>query len=149
YKSSGKWNMIQFGSRRFRKHRGSLAEEETPMMRTKFRWQGIVVYAATLAAFLTIVGASSPNALAGPLPANWTCTGTCGTDGQDGVIDLSPLGTSQYEYISTYGTDPAGLGVATLPGLSPTFETNGSVLDTPIFAATAGATLNYYFDYVT
>src|SRR5580692_11758195 len=38
-----------------------------------------------------------------PIPAFWTCTGNCGTDGADGVVTLSPTGNAAYEWVSTSG----------------------------------------------
>jgi hypothetical protein len=63
------------------------------------------------------------------------------------VVTLSPFGTSTYDYISTNGSS----ATAVLPGIAPTpgGETNGTVLSTPIFSASAGDALNFYFNYVT
>ena len=81
-----------------------------------------------------------------PIPAFWTCAGNCGTDGADGVVPLSPTGNTTYEWVSTSG---GVTGVGVLPTGAQGSETDGSTLATPVFSATAGTTLNFYFDYVT
>ncbi|HEY0161823.1 MAG TPA: NF038132 family protein [Edaphobacter sp.] len=95
-----------------------------------------------LAALLSI-GAGQLHAA--PIPAGWTCVGTCGTLGADGVVSLSPLG-NPYQYVTTAG-GPTGAGA--LPSGPLGSETNGSTLSTSIFTATAGTELNFYFNYVT
>ncbi|HEX7159400.1 MAG TPA: NF038132 family protein [Edaphobacter sp.] len=100
---------------------------------------------APLGALCLLVFGLAPNASAGPIPAGWTCAGTCGTLGADGVVTLSPFGTSTYEYIST----SASTSTAVLPGITKTSETNGSVLSTPQFSASAGDALDFYFNFVT
>jgi len=80
------------------------------------------------------------------IPTGWTCTGNCGTDGVDGVVTLSPLGTSKYEWISTSG---GASGVGKLPTGALGSETNGSTLATSVFSANAGTALNFYFNFVT
>lgn len=85
-------------------------------------------------------------AFADPVPAGWSCTGNCGTDGANGVVPLSPTGNSFYEWVSTSG----GIsGVGALPSGALGSETNGSVLSSPVFSANAGDPLDFYFDYVT
>ena len=83
---------------------------------------------------------------AGMIPVGYTCTGNCGTDGSDGSITLSPIGSSQYEWISTNG---GTLGVGVLPTGALGSETDGSTLATPVFSANAGTSLNFYFNFVT
>lgn len=80
------------------------------------------------------------------IPSGWTCNGTCGSLGANGVVPLSPLGSSTYQYVSTSG---GSSGVGILPTGALGGETNGSTLSTSIFSATAGTALNFYFDYVT
>lgn len=91
------------------------------------------------------LGAGS-TASASSIPTGWTCTGSCGSDGADGVVTLSPTGNSSYQWVSTNG------GVSAVGGL-PTGglggETNGSTLATSIFSVTAGTALNFSFNYVT
>ncbi|HYP67649.1 MAG TPA: NF038132 family protein [Thiobacillaceae bacterium] len=86
------------------------------------------------------------NASATPLPAGWSCTGSCGTNtAADGDVTLAP-GFSSYQWISTAG-GPGGAGQ--LP-VGPTGqETNGSDAHTPTFTVNAGDKLNFYFDYIT
>jgi hypothetical protein len=81
-----------------------------------------------------------------PVPAGWTCAGNCGTDGADGVVTLSPAGNAAYEWVSTSG---GTLGVGALPTGKLNGESDGSTLATPVFSATAGTALNFYFNYVT
>lgn len=81
-----------------------------------------------------------------PIPTGWTCAGNCGTDGADGVVKLSPTGNAAYEWVSTSG---GGGGVGKLPTGALGSETNGSTLATPVFSATAGTALKFYFNYVT
>lgn len=86
------------------------------------------------------------------IPTGWTCTGTCGTDGADGVVTAPPEGPSTYQWISTnQGTwhNKGNAGVGVLPTGSLGDETNGSTLATSVFHADAGMDLNFYFNYVT
>ncbi len=79
----------------------------------------------------------------GPVPSGWSCTGNCGTDTADGVVGLSPHGSSSYQWIST-AAGPSGVGqIAGIGG------TNGSVLTTPVFTALSGDPLQFYFNFVT
>lgn len=82
-----------------------------------------------------------------------TCDGVCGTSSiPDGVVSNPPTGGS-YRWISTY--DPAGLnnGFGQLSGIPVTDgsagATNGALYTTSPFTANAGASLNYYFNYIT
>jgi hypothetical protein len=61
-------------------------------------------------------------------------------------VTLSPTGNAAYEWVSTSG---GTLGVGALPTGALGSETDGSTLATPVFAATAGTSLNFYFNYVT
>lgn len=85
-------------------------------------------------------------ASAAPIPSGWTCVGTCGTDGADGVVALPPNGLPTYQWISTLNGNS---GVGTLPTGYLGLETNGSALATSVFSADAGTSLNFYFNYVT
>jgi len=103
-------------------------------------------YSFRLIAALAILGLGySGIALADPIPTGWTCSGSCGTLGANGVVTLSPIGNSSYEYVTTNGSSAS----APLPSGALGGETNGSTLATPIFSATAGRALNFYFNYVT
>ncbi len=96
---------------------------------------------------LTLTLCLSGAAAASSIPAGWTCTGSCGSSGADGVVPLSPLGTSAYQWISTNG----GIaGVGALAGVGGSgHPTNGSTLQTNTFSAAAGNLLNFFFDYTT
>lgn len=94
--------------------------------------------------FLVLVGCTS-SALALPIPSGWTCNGVCGSLGADGVVTLSPTGNSTYQYVTTNGST----ATAPLPTGALGSETNGSTLSTPVFNATAGTPLNFFFNYVT
>jgi hypothetical protein len=61
-------------------------------------------------------------------------------------VTLSPTGNPAYEWVSTSG-GTSGVGI--LPTGALGSETNGSTLATPVFSATAGTALNFYFNYVT
>jgi hypothetical protein len=80
------------------------------------------------------------------IPAGWTCVGNCGTSGANGDVPLAPGGGTAYGWVSTsQGAD----GVA-LPGVGGTGSpTNGSVLRSPTFVASAGDVLHFQFNYVT
>ena len=94
-----------------------------------------------------LVGSLISSASAAAIPSGWTCAGSCGSDGADGVVTLSPTGNSAYQWVSTYnGID----GTGALPGVGGSgTPTNGSTLSTTMFSAAAGAPLNFYFNYVT
>ncbi len=74
--------------------------------------------------------------------ANAACVGACGTLGADGVVTASPLGGT-YQYVTTAG---GVTGAGELAGIG---GTNGSEFDTATFTANAGATLSFYFNFVT
>ncbi|MGB6452052.1 MAG: NF038132 family protein [Steroidobacteraceae bacterium] len=104
----------------------------------------------TLLSLSVLIGAgvlAAPYAAAtGPVPAGWSCTGGCGTDGADGDVPLSPLGNPFYEFVTTTG---GILGLGQNPVTPPTSPTNGSLLTTPVFSANAGTALTFYFDFIT
>jgi hypothetical protein len=106
------------------------------------------VLLSSVAAGVLLTFAASATAVAGPIPVGWSCSGACGSDGADGVVTLSPTGNSSYEYVTTNG---AGSSTAVLPGKTPTVggETDGSVLKTSTFSATAGQALAFYFNFIT
>lgn len=88
---------------------------------------------------------------ASALPVGWTCSGNCGsTVGADGVVSVPPVpsGATGFDWISTAGAPHAstGIGGASL-GLGS--ETNGSLLSSNVFSATAGQLLEFAFNYVT
>ncbi len=71
------------------------------------------------------------------------CVGTCGSLGANGVVTLSPYGSSAYQYVSTAG------GVSGAGEISGVGGTDGSSLTTSVFSANAGDALKFYFNYVT
>jgi hypothetical protein len=80
------------------------------------------------------------------IPVGWTCAGSCGTLGADGAVPLPPIpsGASSYDWISTSGAvgpNGASLGIGG--------ETNGTLLTSNVFSASAGDTLQFAFDFVT
>lgn len=82
------------------------------------------------------------------IPVGWTCVGdsVCGTLGPDGVVTAPPAFGPTYAYISTAGA--VGLNNAAIP--TPTGqETNGSRLESNVFALNEGDTLSFFFNYVT
>lgn len=81
---------------------------------------------------------------ASAIPAGWTCTGSCGTLGADGVVTAAPSG-GDYEWVSTHGGAAAG----TFTHLGIGSETDGSTLLTGLFSATAGDSLEFDFNYIT
>ena len=87
---------------------------------------------------------------ASSIPAGWTCTGSCGSSGTDGVVPLSPAGNPAYEWIST---NRGIFGVGALTGVSGDAgrgsSTNGSTLKTITFSAATGSLLNFEFNYTT
>lgn len=99
-----------------------------------------------MAVLSPLVWGLAGHASAAPIPAGWTCSGTCGSLSADGVVTLSPTGNSTYQYVST---DSGLSGVGALPTGALGGETNGSTLATSLFTANAGDSLNFYFNYVT
>ncbi len=87
-------------------------------------------------------------AAAGPVPAGWTCIGGCGTSGATGNVPLSPLGNPFYEYVASV-TGLAISGVGHNPVTPPINPTDGSLLTTTTFGATAGTVLTFYFEFIT
>src|SRR5215468_4971865 len=98
------------------------------------------VLALVLVVSLCLAGTSKADSV----PAGWTCTGSCGSAGADGVVTLSPTGNSQYQWVSTNGGTS---GVGALPSGALGSETNGSTLATTVFSATTGQALQFYFNY--
>ena len=106
----------------------------------------LATFGLALGLGVALLSGLAGNASAGTIPAGWTCAGNCGSSGADGVVTLSPMGNTSYQWVSTTG----GLtGVGALPTGALGSETDGSTLATSIFSATAGTTLNFYFNYVT
>jgi len=93
-----------------------------------------VIFGAALAA---LAGGFTVSAFAAE------CFGTCGTLGAEGVV-TAPPGGGDYQYVSTAG----GLdGVGSLDlGIG---ERNGSLYVSDSFSASAGDSLQIYFNYIT
>lgn len=108
-----------------------------------------------LTIFLSIAAVSfSSELVAGTfdagIPPTWTCVGTCGTSGADGVVTIAPPGTSTaYGWVSTLN----GVTGEVLPGITGpgngSGSTNGSTLTSSLFSANAGDALQFNFNYVT
>lgn len=77
--------------------------------------------------------------------AQAACVGSCGTDGADGVVTLSPTGNSSYQWISTNGGQTGVGEIASQASIS----TNGSTLTSSVFTAAANDPLTLYFNFVT
>jgi hypothetical protein len=89
-------------------------------------------------AFTALIGIPQT---ASAIPAGWTCIGSCGTLGANGVV-TAPAGT--YDYVTTNGGPTLG------PlDLNQGSETNGSILRSQVFAANVGDELLFNFNYVT
>lgn len=95
---------------------------------------------AALAALCSL-GALGFSSTAAAIPAGWTCVGTCGDLGPNGVVTASPDG-GQYLYVSTDGASSSD-------GLNLGAETNGTVLRSSVFSAKAADELAYHFNFVT
>lgn len=76
----------------------------------------------------------------------WTCEGTCGSSGANGVVIAPPDGAT-YGWVATRNNGPTGLA---LPGVGGTgTPTTGTRIRSPLFTASAGQPLTFYFNYVT
>lgn len=97
-------------------------------------------------AALTLATPAVAGTFDGGIPAGWSCGGSCGTSGANGVVPLAPSGGSAYGWISTYGS----AATASLPGVGAGGEdANGSTLRSLAFNADSGALLDFRFNYVT
>ena len=100
--------------------------------------------ALVMAGFLAFSNVAS----AGPIPATWSCVGSCGefavTDGD--VVVPTASGFNKYQWISTYG-GVTGAGI--LPTGATGQETNGSSMQTNSFSVAAGDELKFDFNYIT
>src|SRR3954463_12761809 len=94
---------------------------------------------AYVALVTALAGASFP---VGSASAD-TCVGNCGSLGANGVVTLSPFGTSTYQFISSSG---GVTGAGQIPGVG---GVNGSQFTTSAFSANSGDALQFYFNYVT
>lgn len=110
------------------------------MRPTRRVWSGVLA----LAGLFGFAGAGHAFSISG-----WTCQGQCGTLGADGVVTASPFpgGDGTYGYVTTTDSVFENAG---LPGVGGDgVPTNGSVLTSPLFAASAGQELSFFFNYVT
>lgn len=106
------------------------------------RWLPALPGAVVAAA---IAVAPMSDAIAGPIPTGWSAIGNAGSGTPNGVVTAPPVGGPGYQYVSTAGgTSGGGRLGAGFGG-----ETTGSTLTTSVFAAEAGDTLEFYFNYVT
>ncbi len=78
------------------------------------------------------------------IPDGYTCLGSCGTSAANGVVTLAPGGGAQYGYVTTNGGTSSNINVLGITG-----TTNGSLLTSTGFTASAGQTLSFAFNFVT
>ena len=106
--------------------------------------------AAAVAASLPLLPAAlCAQVFNGGLPAGYVCVGApgaagvCGTSPANGVVTLAPGGGSAFGYVTTNGSTylENPLGVEN--------STNGSLLLSSPFTATAGQPLSFRFNYIT
>jgi hypothetical protein len=93
----------------------------------------------SLVAAVSFAGMAS----AAVLPAGWTGVGGFGAGSPNGVVTAPPAFGPDYAYVTTTG------GISGVGSLGLGSETNGSTLSTNSFAAKAGDTLSFYFNFVT
>lgn len=114
-----------------------VVDQQEKLYKRRLGWAGTLFGVA-------FIGLMSANAEA--IPVGWTCNGTCGDLGANGVVTLppTPAGATSYSYITTNGT--SGDNGASL-GLGG--EKNGTLLTSNIFSANAGDSLDFSFNFVT
>ncbi|WP_088894163.1 NF038132 family protein [Leptolyngbya ohadii] len=96
---------------------------------------------AAVVAVSTLTAATEGQAIS---LTGWTGVGNFGTATPNGVVTLPPGNTDgQYGFVST---DGGVTGAGRLPGV---VGTNGSRVTSPLFAASAGDSLKFFFNYVT
>lgn len=86
-------------------------------------------------------------AQAATLPSDWTVVGTAGVGAPNGVVTAPSADENGYYYVTTDGGPNGGGSLDTLP--NNTGSTTGSTVTTGAFAAAAGETLSFLFNYVT
>ncbi|WP_232848363.1 NF038132 family protein [Bowmanella yangjiangensis] len=105
------------------------------------KFRKVVNTACLLLAALGMAGHASASLMTG-----WTGQGNYGSTAGDGDITTSPFGSAQFGYVST-DNGVSGLG---LPGVGGSGSPElGSVALSPVFAANAGDSLEFFFNYVT
>lgn len=97
----------------------------------------------TLAASMAMLALSAMGSLAATLPPGWVGLGNAGTGRPNGVVTAPSATDDGYYYVST---DKGLIGIGSLGFVG---DTNGSVVTTATFAATAGETLRFLFNYIT
>lgn len=100
------------------------------------RWCSVLALAVAAAA------PSSAQVFNNGMPSGFTCVGTCATSGADGMVTLAPNSGHQFGYVSSLGgpwANPLGIDSTT----------NGSVLTSPFFTATAGEQMSFWFNYIS
>lgn len=100
--------------------------------------------AAAIAGIVLLAPSAQAQVFNGGIPADYTCTGVCGTaTTPDGSIAAVPSGSSQVGYVTTTGSDnftnPLGIGGTT----------NGSQLLSGPFVGTSGQSLSFFFNFIT
>lgn len=79
--------------------------------------------------------------------SGWDGVGSFGVSGADGVVTLSPFpGSTQYGWVSTEDGQ-SGVGLTDVGGDGE--PTTGSVITSKGFSASSGASLQFFFNYVT
>lgn len=79
-----------------------------------------------------------------------TVIGSAGTLGPNGVVTSPPVGGPNYSWVSTFGGVMGGGLPYIVPGINGGIgNTNGSILRTDAFSASAGDNLQFFFNYVT
>lgn len=87
------------------------------------------------------------DAKAAAIPTGWSCVGSCGTSGADGVVTAPPVGGSEYQWASTNGGATGGGALQGVGGSGS--ATTGSNLTSALFSAQSGDPLKFFFNYVT
>jgi hypothetical protein len=77
--------------------------------------------------------------------ANVSCIGNCGTGFANGDVNPAP-GFSSYSYVSTFG---GVIGAGIIPTGAIGGETDGSLLTSGLFSASANSALSFNFNYIT
>ncbi|GGO68497.1 NF038132 family protein [Bowmanella pacifica] len=105
------------------------------------KFRNAVNAACLVLASMGLAGQASASLMTG-----WTGQGNFGGTAGDGDITTSPHGSAQFGYVST-NNGVSGVG---LPGVGGTgTPQDGSVALSPLFAAGAGDSLEFFFNYVT
>lgn len=79
---------------------------------------------------------------------NWNCSGACDSLGPDGVVTSPPTGGS-YGWVASTNSSPTGLAPTSITTLTGVGSDTGSRIRSPLFSATSGEQLSFYYNYVT